>query len=198
MTCLRNLAVAMLAVLPGCASAPLHYHTLVPAAANRGAERSVASSDIEALTVRVPAAADRMELIVRRSDSDASIINQELWIAPLADELRSALLLELARQMSTEPETSHALRRVRIRLDVQRLEAVPGRYALIDAQWRVSTSSGADAAFVDCVSHVAEPVGESYAAIVVGYQRALVSIADAIAVAVREARVGAAARCTSR
>ena len=184
------------AVLAGCASAALHFHTLVPAPVDAASAPVVAHEGIEISAVRVPAAADRLELVVRRNESDASILNQELWVAPLGEELRSALELELRRQLSSELSGARGPpTRTAIRLDVQRFEGMPSHYALIDAGWRLSVAAPAGNIVIECVDHVVEPVGAGYPALVRGYQRAVIVIADRIAAAAREAQVDSAPRC---
>ncbi|MGB3461073.1 MAG: ABC-type transport auxiliary lipoprotein family protein, partial [Rhodanobacter lindaniclasticus] len=80
------LAVTAAALLAACASAPLHYYTLLPGSAAPVAE-SATAIPFEVLTVNVPAQVDRPQLVVRQGGQSVALLEGERWIAPLADEV---------------------------------------------------------------------------------------------------------------
>jgi len=191
----RIMSGMLAAALAACASAPLHFYTLVAGPADPVSEPNAPAAGIDISVVHVPPAADRLELVVRRNDSEASILNEELWVAPLTEELHSALWLELRRALRSATATSGPRPRIAIRLDVRRFEGMPGRYALIDASWRLSVSSPTVNRVMECVNHLVEPVGNGYPALVRGYQRAVTALAQNMAAAAREAQADAAHGC---
>ncbi|MEO7065874.1 MAG: PqiC family protein [Rhodanobacter sp.] len=195
------------ALLSACASAPLHYYTLVPAAADVGAEpataQTPASLPFELLPVSVPAQVDQPQLVVRRGGQSVVLLSGERWIAPLSDELRSALSTDLTGQLHSRNVTglpSSGQPRLRIKLDVQRFDSLPGSYALIDATWSVRLLSDTSASrsapkTVACSSRVNESVGPGYDALVQGHQRAIAQVAAQIATAARALSAGTALVC---
>jgi uncharacterized lipoprotein YmbA len=197
---LLGLGVAL--TLAGCASAPLHYYTLVPPATDAafGDVALTPSLPFELLPVTIPAQVDQPQLVVRDGGQGVALLNSERWIAPLGDELRSALSTDLARQLHSEdvsamPGNDKPL--LRIKLDVRRFDSLPGSYALIDASWSVRVMHGANgqAGAVACNSRVSEPVGAGYDALVQGHQRAIGKLAAQIAAAAQSLGNGQTPAC---
>lgn len=119
------LLASLLPVLSACSSAPIRYHTLVPAQPGAPAGR-----DIRVQSVSMPPQVDRSQLVVRQGDSGLAILETEWWGAILVDEFRNALEDQLG-----SPKVGHAS--ALLRVDVLRFDAIPGRYALLDASWRL-------------------------------------------------------------
>jgi hypothetical protein len=183
-------------------SAPVHYYTLVSpadevATATRAAIVPPATPfQFELLPVGVPAQADQPQLVVRQGGQGVAVLNGERWIAPLADEVRGALSADLARQLHTQDITGLAASGrpvLRIKVDLRRFDSVPGSYAWIDAAWSVrALQSGVVLA---CTSQVRESVGEGYAALVQGHQRALSELAAQIATGAQAVGAGQPGAC---
>jgi uncharacterized lipoprotein YmbA len=201
----RLLGFGVALALAACASAPLHYYTLVaPATTTPSGDMSsgaaTSSLPFELLSVSVPAQVDQPQLVVREGGQGVALLNGERWIAPLGDELRSALSVDLTHQLHSEdvsalPSNDKPL--LRIKLDVRRFDSQPGSYALIDAIWSVRVihgSHGQDAT-LSCSSRVSEPVGAGYDALVQGHQRAIGQIAAQIASAAQSLGNGRTPAC---
>lgn len=201
----RLLGLGVALMLAGCASAPLHYYTLVPPATDPTSDAAssrpvTASLPFELLPVTIPAQVDQPQLVVRDGSQGVALLNGERWIAPLSDELRSALSTDLARQLHSEdvsalPGNDKPL--LRIKLDVRRFDSLPGSYALIDGSWSVRLMHGADGqgGALSCNSRVSEPVGEGYDALVQGHQRAIARLAAQIAAAAQSLGNGQMPSC---
>ncbi len=178
--------IATIAVgLSGCASAPVNYYTLVPsnsAAPMTTAAKSPAFAfDLE--SVSVPLQVDQPQLVVRQAGAGIALVETERWIAPLGDEIRDAIASDLVASHSGEnlgglPQGDRKL--VKIRVDLRRFDSEPGVQASITAAWSLRSTPG-DAAALSCSSHINEPVGAGYNALVQGHQRALARLAAAIA-----------------
>lgn len=192
------------ALLAACASAPLHYYTLVaPADESAGglvapAPLAAPSLPFELLPVGVPAQVDQPQLVVREGGQGVALLGGERWIAPLGDEVRSALSADLARELRSAdvsglPGNGKPL--LRIKLDLRRFDSAPGSYALIEAAWSVRLLHGAQPATLACTSRVSEAVGPGYPALVQGHQRALARLAEQIAGVARALGAGQAAAC---
>jgi uncharacterized lipoprotein YmbA len=189
---LRAAALAASAALAACASAPTHFYTLLQSGAPRSAPVASPAFLIDVEPVAVPAQVDQAELLVRQSEQRVAVLDSERWAAPLAAELREAFAADLAADLGTRDV--HGLAHppatplFRVRIDVRRFDSWPDRHALIAADWSIL---GADAVRVTCTSTATETVAAGYDALVQGHQRALATISDDIAAAVRAMAGGA-------
>lgn len=190
--------------LAACASAPLHYYTLVaPAAEVAGAPGTPATASgpslpFELLPVGVPAQVDQPQLVVRSGGQGVAPLDGERWIAPLDDEVRSALSADLARELDNQdvsglPDSGKPL--LRVKLDLRRFDSQPGSYALIEGAWSVRVLHAPHAGALACTSRIMERVGPGYDALVQGHQRAIGRLAAQIAVAARALGNGQPAAC---
>jgi uncharacterized protein len=204
----RLFGVGALLALAACASAPLHYYTLIApagsmaptgesAGALSGANRS--PLPFELLPVSVPAQVDQPQLVVREGGQGVALLNGERWIAPLADEVRDALSADLARELHSQdvsglPANDKPL--VRIKLDLRRFDSQPSSYALIEGNWSVRLlHGGGHTGALTCSSRISETVGPGYDALVQGHQRAIEQLAAQIAVAAYSLESGQTAAC---
>lgn len=164
----KLLLAALAVALQGCSSAPINYHTLVPAqpAARPG------GVNIEIEKVQMPPQVDRAQLVVRQGDSGLAILETEWWGANLVDEFRNALQDQLGAPMGAPP-------RAALRLEVQRFDSVPGRYALLDVTWRLRPA-GTQAALI-CHNTLQTPADTTITGLVDAHQANLRKLARAIA-----------------
>jgi uncharacterized lipoprotein YmbA len=194
-----NLAIAALAlVLGACGSVPpVRYYTLVPPA---GGDATVAPSarsfQFELLPVAVPAQVDQPQMVVRQGEQGVAMLQGQRWIAPLGDEVRSALSADLTRDFRAQDVTGLPAENqstVRIKLDLRRFDSVPGSYAYIDAAWSVRPLKGGEP--LACTSRISETVGEGYGALVQGHQQAIHRLAGQIGAVAGAVVAGQSARC---
>ncbi|MEO7052470.1 MAG: PqiC family protein [Rhodanobacter sp.] len=193
------LLVALSALLAACASAPMHYYTLLPPVA-AGSATAAAPIAFELLPVSVPAQVDQPQLVVREGGQSVALLEGHRWIAPLADEVRSALAADLAQQLPGRnvaglPSSEQPL--LQVTLDLRRFESQPDSYALIEAAWSVRLQHGARPVAVACTSQIRESVGPGYDALVQGHQRALAALAVQVATAARALAADQRASCPS-
>lgn len=198
----RFAAVAVVVVVASmvlaCGSAPVtHFHTLLPApdSAGQRASASVPAVPWELLPVTIPAQLDQPQWVVRAADDTLAVLEQERWIAPLADEIRAAVSDRLTATLGlpgapAKPGDHDAWR---VRIEVQRLEAAPGRYARLEATWELR---GADArALFTCRGAYQQRVEPGYAALAAGHRQAVVRLADAVGSALLATREGPGRKC---
>ena len=205
-------ALALAALLAGCASGGgdgdgrrgTRFHSLLAPpqaareapAASREAVRPLAWS---LAPVTVPAGVDRPQWVVRAPDGTLAVLENERWIAPLADDLRAALAERLARPLGPEGAAAPAGRsRWRIALDVRRFESEPARSARLDAGWTVTvpgSGAGRDPAAV-CSASFEQPVARpGYLALADAHRQALDRLAGAVAATVSALDRGQPATC---
>ena len=169
------------AIMAACTSAPVHYHTLVPDPIDGPAAQRPTSRRVEIAAVKIPAQVDRSELVVRQRNGQIVLLENELWIAPLSDELRSALTVELVRRLSVaEVQGSRGEGPITVQIDIERFESAPGQYALVEAFWRLRIKSSVQDDVLVCRTLAYERVAEGYSALVRAHQHAVALIADEI------------------
>lgn len=180
----------------GCASTPLRFYTLVRQSGHNPSGAVAARYRLEVEPVRIPAQVDRLELVTRLPDDGIAIADGDRWIAPVADELQNALSVELLNSLGGLDSTAETgPESVSVRLNVERFESSPNRYALIEASWNVELhGAGRDVQAV-CRTRAYEQVRGGYPDIVRGYQRAVALIADQIATVARRSVGGVVAEC---
>jgi uncharacterized protein len=193
----RWLCLFIAALASACASAPAHYYTLVRESGRDTPAAAAASYRVEVEPVRIPAQVDRLELVTWLPDGSLSIADNERWIAPIADELRSALSIDLAQQLGESEAGASPLGSVSVsvRTEIERFESAPYRYALIEATWRIDLKAQGKDVRMECRTRAYEKVSGGYPELVRGYQRAITRIAREIAGVARESVTGAAAGC---
>jgi len=172
-------------VIIACSSAPVRLHTLLPVTDEKAAEEVHGARVLVGSSVHIPPMVDRRELVIREPQGGTVILENELWIAPLEDELRAALDVELDEQLRRVPGAADEVVQIRTRLEVRRFEGAPGRYALMEAQWRVTAISHASEHSVLCTSRIAQSAGPGVGGLVVAYQHVVISTSDRIALAAR-------------
>jgi uncharacterized lipoprotein YmbA len=187
--------IVIAAFLSGCTSTSPHFYTLVRESERNPAIAVAADVRLKVHPVRIPAQVDRLELVTRLPDGGIAIADGERWIAPVASELQSALLVELLRRLGSADAHVAASNSLSVRLNVERFESAPSRYALIEASWSLDVKASPKNVFVTCRTRAYERVSGGYPEMVKGYQRAVAVIADQIAAVAQESAGGGAADC---
>ncbi len=198
---MRLLGVGAVLALAGCASAPVHYYTLVAPAHDISSAAGPSSLPFELLPVTVPAQVDQPQLVVREGEQGVALLGDERWIAPLSNEVRDALSADLARALRSQDVTGLSgsdKPSLRIKLDLRRFDSQLGRYAMIEGAWSIRLLNGTHPGSISCTSRVSESVGTSYTALVQGHQRAITQLATQIATAARALGEGQTAVCPAR
>ncbi|MFL6531681.1 MAG: membrane integrity-associated transporter subunit PqiC [Pseudomonas sp.] len=164
---LRYSLIALTLLLGACRSDPIHYHTLSPA---QPAGQARAGVDIQIEQLSVPPQVDRTQMVIRQGDSGLAILETEWWGSSLADELRSSLDEQLSN-----PGAPKRL----LRVDVQRFDSIPGRYARMDVQWRLR-SLGNAASTLTCRSSLQTPAAGNIDDLVKGHQNNVRQFVDLV------------------
>lgn len=193
-------ATALAFQLSGCASAtaPTHFHTLLPPPATAaGAAAAAATLDWRLQPVKIPAQVDQPQWVLRVADGSLVVLEQERWIAPLADEIGAALDERLTKALGppsaapSDPSTS-AGAPWRVGVDVRRFELVADREARLEADWSIRRGESS----LNCHSaFVQQPAAAGYPALASAQQRSVARLADAIAAALGAMNKGQAGSC---
>lgn len=189
------------ALLSACTSAPLHHHTLVPfgLATLPAQERAATALGFILDPVSVPRQADIPQLLLRDAGGGVHLAEHHRWTAPLGEEIRTALSLQLqARLHATDFSrlgADPATRVYRIRTDVQRFESTPSVETRFTASWTLAQPS-APAARLSCRFEFAARAGAQAADSVQAYRDAVQGLAEQIASTLENVeRAGTAATC---
>lgn len=199
---IRHLTAACLCLmLAACSSAPIHFHTLVPPAPDASTGPTAAAPyRIAVLPVTIPAQVDQPQFVVRQGQGSVALLENQQWIAPLGNEIRTVVSDELTRRLGAQDiygiAASDDKPVYRIKLDIQRFESVPSQYTLLSAAWSVQPADGKGAT-LQCASTIREPVEPGYDALVVGHQQGLQTLADKMAAAVKRLASTGDANCPS-
>ena len=184
------------AALCGCAtnSTPARFHTLVPAAGNAPSSTQPALAQrVEVLPVTLPAQVDVPQLVVRLPDDSMRALEHERWIAPLADEIRAALVLRIDAALRETSAPAPASAPYRVTLEVQRFDSTLGGAAGLLAVWSLQPPGGANA--LRCQVNDSQTVTNGPAALVAGHRALLQRLGDAIGRALRAAAAGGTPAC---
>lgn len=187
---LFSTAVAL--ALAGCASDPVHYHTLTAPAGAVAAGAPVAFA-IDLLPVGIPAQLDQQQLVVRNGASGLVVQDGERWSGPVADEIRNALAAQLAARLNTQDVTGLGLGSgraagqpvLRIAVQVRRLDAWVGDKVGLEATWRLHFADADVKATLLCTSRFETPARGGYPEAVQAQQQVLGRLAADIAAGAR-------------
>jgi len=177
-----------LAVLAGCSSAPVQYYTLTSPAPAEAAAVPRAAFLIDVLPVGLPEMLDRPQLVVRQGDAGVAVLDRQRWASPLGDELQAALSAQLAAQLGA-PDASGLPRQPgaavwRIKVEVRRLDAWPGRQLQLDSDWSANLAAETPVRLT-CGSRIAVDAPADPAGLAEAHQAAVRQLAQQIAAAVR-------------
>jgi uncharacterized protein len=195
----RGSSIVLASLLASCASTTPRFYTLVPEAERASSATGAAGFRVQVDPVSIPAQVDRLELVVRLPDGGVVVAEGERWIAPVADELQSALSVELLHRLGGVPPTgASGLDSLSVRLNVERFESSPNRYALIEASWHLELKEAGRDLKVVCRTRAYERVRGAYPEMIRGYQRDIGLIAEQIATVAQGSVGGEAAQCPVR
>lgn len=182
--------IVFTALLAACAGSPApRYYTLgAPQAAPARVEANAATVWVAPVTL--PESVDRPQWVVRLGPNRVAILDQHRWAEPLAGAISRGIAANLSAllggaRVSTDAQHAAAGPQVRVLVDLQRFETVPGRGVTIEALWSVRGSSDAEPRRGH--SLVSEAVAETadYEALAAAHTRALALLSREIAGAIQ-------------
>jgi hypothetical protein len=180
-------AVLIAMLTCACRSAAPHYYTLVPPAVETKPVSATLAVEVE--PVEVPADVDRAEIVVRRGAGEVTTADSRAWIAPLPLEIKRAIESDLGQTIEVREGAPY-----RVRVTVRRFESTLGVSAMIDAAWTIHAKDRN----LTCSQRATEPARVAdYETLVLAHQKALGSIAGAIATSVRAVANGATDEATA-
>jgi uncharacterized lipoprotein YmbA len=191
--------ILVMLTICGCASAPVRYYTLIPLAESSTAAPANACCDVEIRSLRIPSGVNRPELVTRQSNEQVAVLSNDLWIAPLRDEVRNALLNDIrVNLLQAKPGRSASTKRYVVFIDVSRFESSPANYALIQAQWRVTALAAPKSEVQLCTTTAQVNIAGGVSEMVLGYQQAISKVASGITAKLLSAADGGDYQCPTQ
>ncbi|MDY4350524.1 PqiC family protein [Pectobacterium brasiliense] len=186
------LSLTVLALLNSCSSPPVRYHTLLTPASPVAPLSFMANTThaapffIDVLPVGIPAQLDTSQIVIRQGDSGAVVLDNERWLSPLNEEIRTALSADLTQRLNTQ-DVSGLVRSadtpvVRIHLQVRRFDSWPGQSVAFDADWSLSAVGEENGrARLICRSQLTEQAAGGDTAMLHAQQQIIARLAEQIA-----------------
>lgn len=196
-----TLLATLVATLAACASPPTRFYTLAPPAQASGVIIRSAPLSIEIAPVGVPERLMRPQLVLRSDTARIDILEQDRWSAPFNEELRDALAAQLVNRLGAI-DVSHDVHPgnlpvYRIVVTLSQFDAVRGGAVEAQFGWIASRSDQRGiASNLACQLHLSEAgSGDNVASVVLGVQRVVSNLAQAIAKDVKELSEGSPRSC---
>lgn len=190
-----GLVLSLALLLSGCGGSPaVRYVTLQgPAASACIPAPGAAARSVQLLQLTLPEGVDRPQLVSRIGDNSLKVDEQARWAEPLRSALAGILASELSQALVCAPVV---LRPVgiedsawKLAVEIQRLEARPGRSVLLEAVWSLRSRVGGKTLSARAV--LEEPLpGETPEAMAAAQSRAAVRLARDIARAIETQAAG--------
>jgi uncharacterized lipoprotein YmbA len=183
------ISCAIIILIAGCASSPpTRFYTLSSISAP--ATTPQVNYSVSVGPVSVPAVVDRPQIVVRTGPNKVFIDEFERWASPLKEDIARIIVENLVSMLGTSqitlfPQSTATGASYRVMIDVLRFDSEPGKAAILDALWTVSSAK-------DGRSHrgrttLAEPTqGGDYAALVAAHSRALGQLSGDVAGLIRK------------
>lgn len=186
--------------LSACTAVVARYYTLMPTASEAGLAVPPVNFQFEMLAVRMPVQVDQPQLVVRQDNGSLSILENQRWGAPLADEFHDALASQLERRFGTRdlagmPKTT-GTPILSVQTDVRRFDSLPGRYALVDVVWSLALrNDDQQRRTLTCSNVLRETAGTPIESLVLAHQHLIAQLATHMASTAKRFAAGEGATC---
>lgn len=183
---IRFCLLAMALGLAACtASAPVRHYTLLTPQGAIQPPGAPARFVVEVLPVSVPEYLNQPQLVVRQDDSGMlAVLDDERWLGPLDDEIRNALSARLLDHLGIQDVAGLSWPRdvqvIRVKLQIRRLDAWPGKRAQLEAAWTLGDARDPAGARLVCQGRFEQPAAAGYPALVQAQQRLIAALADQV------------------
>ncbi|AQH04060.1 hypothetical protein A9R05_34445 (plasmid) [Burkholderia sp. KK1] len=182
------LVLFLFALLAACSSPRASFYRLSADPTLTAATARAPARPVIVGPVTVPDLVDRPQIVTRNTNNEVSLNEFARWGEPLKSSIADAIAADLAVLLASDrvAPASRAIAdpdALRVRVDIQQFESVPGDAVSIDAQWTVRRFGDENA--MSGRSKVREPVsGPDYDALVAAHSRALAGVSRDIAAAI--------------
>ena len=170
----------------GSETEPTRYYLLEPTA-KLNAERNMPDLAIDLEPIALPPHLDRPQIVSRNTDGTVTVATNDRWAEPLQEGFTRTLQENLYRRLgniriNTGPWQSASTASYRIKLDVNRFDAVLDQQTEVDIRWEIYRSSEDH---ILLRGHFSDrlPIQKSYRGMVQGLNTALARFSTELATA---------------
>lgn len=199
---LRALLIAVfatLALLPGCASAPVTRYYVLSATAQGPLPRTRPAIAVVITDVRLPPYLERPQMVTRSGDYRLQIAEYEQWAGDLRQDMTRVLTQNLGRLLNSErvvaaPHAFALQPDYRLEVEVLRFEPEPGGRVALAARWWLTRGADAAPGASQSVTLLGAPLGAnaSYEVLVASMSSVYAEFAQAVARSIRAHGAGGA------
>ncbi len=175
-------------ILAACAGAPPErfYSLIAEPLTAAPVAATAASPGVSVGPVTVPEAVDRPQIVVRVGANQVAVVEGHRWDEPLKQAIARVVAANLSRgglAAVTSRQAAAQDTALRVTIDVQRFESVPGDSVTLEAVWSVRRTSGAEVRAGHSV--LREPCASAgYNALAAAHSLALAKLSEQIAAAI--------------
>ena len=187
MVWLRYFSFVPILLVSACSSPTVRYHTLASADIGVQPVKPPAAFLISVLPVGVPPQLDQTPLVVRQGASGALVLDNDRWLSPFSEEIRTALATALVNRLNTQDVSGLAERTgaqpvLRVHLQVRRFDAWPGQKVMFAGDWSLSALDAGHRVQLLCTSHFTQRAPGGYEEMLQAQQKIIVRLAEQIAI----------------
>jgi uncharacterized lipoprotein YmbA len=185
-------AVTALVTLGGCGTSPqANFYTLGPVTAATAAY-TVRAISVVILPVTLPDMLDRPQIVTRVDANQVHFDEYERWADPVGGQIQRTIAADLGQalsgaRVSAYPQDGDPASTYRVRVDIQKFDALPGDAVMVDTLWSVVPPKGG--AIVNGRTSIRQPcAGAGYGAVTAAYSAALAVVSRDVATAIHAAQ----------
>jgi uncharacterized lipoprotein YmbA len=185
--------------MSGCRSTPITYYTLTPSDSSRTSAESGRPAIKAILVLRsLPTGIDTTQILIRTDDTRFRVEEGGRWVAPLGDELRSALVDALRHQYGIIVLDSARHNDVpvpRVDLTVRKFDVAEGESVTLAVDWALSNPGHEPGSSLSCQAEFKERSAITVSGAVAAGQAAVLKLSRALGAAIEASSKGATPIC---
>ena len=190
--------VFVLLLFGGCASAPVRYYSLENSPENILTAITGSCCRVKIKNISLPPAVDRSEIVARGDDDQMLVLSNDLWIAPLRDEIKAAFANSIRENLTgfgrSDTGAGDAVL-TSVRIDVERFDAAISQFVLVRVVWQIAFPIAGHDLTAVCQSSNKVSIGIGVPELVRGYRQAIVNIGAQIALGIHNLEVDGENAC---
>ncbi|WP_313378382.1 PqiC family protein [Achromobacter insolitus] len=185
----RSIRITLLLLTLGVAacttSAPVRHYTLLHPPGDVRHEGPPVDFVVELLPVTLPDYLNQPQLVVRQDDNGLLVVvDDERWLGALDEEIRNALSAQLLERSGIQDVAGLSWPNdrevIRVKLQVRRFDAWPGKRVQLDAGWTLGYARESGEARLVCRGRFEAPAAAGYPALVQAQQLLIAALAGRI------------------
>ena len=191
--------VLLVLALYGCRSAPMTYYTLTPTDRSPTTAQNGPTATQAILVLRsLPTGIDTTQILIRTDDTQLRVEEGGRWVAPLSEELRSALVDALRHQYGIivlDSARHNEGPAPRIDLTVRKFDIVAGSSVTLAVDWTLSDRTHEPNSWLSCQAEFRATSTATVSGVVAAGQTTVLKLSRALGTALEASSKGVAPIC---